>query len=125
MRTLMIENIQKFLDGLTNTSSSWMPLADSAVLITPLAENAYIKGKSAIQKFMNETIFPSYAPDDYEINRHVIDGNAVVTLWNAIYNQTQMTIQIADYFEFDSAYAITKIKPFFDSTQLLRCVGKQ
>src|SRR5437763_669831 len=80
-----IATVQAFLDGLTANSVETMPLADDVVLITPLDRDHPLRGKQAAAEFLRSRVFPKIPVRRVEVERHMIDGDHVATLWTATF----------------------------------------
>lgn len=107
---------EQFIDGLWKKDVSLLPLHVDASLYTALDPARVIVGKKAICDFLENETFPLTPPNDPhdppKIERHVVDGNVVCSMFSL---KTKDTIfHILDYFEIQDDL-IYVIRPYYQN----------
>lgn len=111
-----IEAVQAFLDGLTENSLDKMPLASNVVLTTPLDPDHPLIGKAATAEFLQRKVFPRIPVRKAEVERHLVSGDCVATLWTATFapiGGDEVVVPIFDFFRVPDGQ-IKEIRPYFD-----------
>ena len=62
-----------------------MPFAEDVVLVSPIDPDHPLVGKRAATDFLRTKVFPKIPVRKAEIERHVVDGDCVGTLWKATF----------------------------------------
>ena len=112
--------MQAFLDGLVNKDIERMPLAADLVLMSPLDPEHPLIGKAAAAEFLHTRVFPRIPVHKAEVERHVIEGECVATLWKATFmlpGNKQVVVPIFDFFRVVDS-EIKEIRPYFDPKPL-------
>lgn len=81
MKSDNINLVEMFLAGLEQKSIEIMPSADDIVLISPLRPELPYRGREAVNTFLKRQVFPSFSKLKANIERHLVDENAICTLW--------------------------------------------
>jgi|SRR5882724_1151949 len=95
--------IEDFLAGLTSNDVDKMPFADDIVLTSPIDPDHPLVGKRAAIGFLRTKVFPKIPVRKAEIERHVVDGEVVVPIF--------------DFFRIAGG-KITELRPYFDPQPL-------
>jgi hypothetical protein len=77
--------VQAFLDGLVSKDIEGMPLAADLLLTSPLDPEHPLIGKAAAAEFLHTRVFPRISVHKAEVERHVMEGECVATLWKATF----------------------------------------
>jgi len=112
--------VQAFLDGLVSKDIEGMPLAADLVLTSPLDPEHPLVGKAAAAEFLHTRVFPRIPVHKAEVERHVIEGECVATLWKATFmlpGNKQAVVPIFDFFRVVDG-EIKEIRPYFDPKPL-------
>ena len=115
-----ISAVGAFLRGLTENSVEKMPLAQDVVLKSPLDPDHPLLGKEAAVEFLKSRVFPRIPVRKAEIERHMIEGERVATLWTAtiaLPSGREVEVPIFDFFRVEGGL-IREIRPYFDPTPL-------
>jgi ketosteroid isomerase-like protein len=112
--------IDAFLKGLTTNDVEKMPFAEDIVLTSPLDPEHPLIGKGAAIQFLKTRVFPSIPVRRAEVERHIVDGDCVGTLWKATFAPTQgreVVVSIFDFFRIADG-KIKELRPYFDPKPL-------
>ena len=112
--------IDKFLAGLTSNDVEKMPLANDSVLISPIDPGHPLVGKPAVIDFLKKRVFPRIPVRKAEVERHVVDGDCVGTLWKATFAPAggrEVAVPIFDFFRIVDG-EIKELRPYFDPKPL-------
>jgi ketosteroid isomerase-like protein len=115
-----IAAVAAFLGGLTDNSVDRMPLHPDVVLQSPLDPDHPLQGKEAAVQFLENRVFPHIPVRKAEVERHVIEGDCVATLWTATFGLPggkEVDVPIFDFFRVEKGL-IKEIRPYFDPTPL-------
>jgi predicted SnoaL-like aldol condensation-catalyzing enzyme len=117
--------IENFLAALTSNNVEQMPFADDILLVSPIDPQHPLVGKQAVFDFLKTRVFPKIPVRKAEIERHVIDGDCVGTLWKATFappGGRQVVVPIFDFFRIENG-KIKELRPYFDPEPLKRAVA--
>jgi ketosteroid isomerase-like protein len=112
--------IHAFLDGLTKADVERMPLAPDIVLASPLDPEHPLTGKESVVQFLKTRVFPKIPVRDTQVERHIVDGDCVGTLWKATFaskDGTDIVVPIFDFFRIVDGH-IKELRPYFDPQPL-------
>jgi predicted SnoaL-like aldol condensation-catalyzing enzyme len=112
--------IENFLAGLTSNDIDRMPLADDILLVSPIDPQHPLVGKQAVFDFLKTRVFPKIPVCKAEVERHVVDGDCVGTLWKATFALSggrQVVVPIFDFFRIEDG-KIKELRPYFDPEPL-------
>jgi ketosteroid isomerase-like protein len=112
--------IENFLAGLTSNDIDRMPLADDILLVSPIDPQYPLVGKQAVFDFLKTRVFPKIPVCKAEVERHVVDGDCVGTLWKATFALSggrQVVVPIFDFFRIENG-KIKELRPYFDPEPL-------
>jgi predicted SnoaL-like aldol condensation-catalyzing enzyme len=112
--------IENFLAGLTSNDIDRMPLADDILLVSPIDPQHPLVGKQAVFDFLKTRVFPKIPVCKAEVERHVVDGDCVGTLWKATFALSggrQVVVPIFDFFRIENG-KIKELRPYFDPEPL-------
>lgn len=115
-----IAAVQAFLDGLTTNRVEGMPLHPDLVLKSPLDPDHPSRGRDAAVAFLEKRVFPRIPVLEARVERHVIEGNCVATLWTATFalpGDKEVDVPIFDFFRVEGGL-IKEIRPYFDPAPL-------
>lgn len=115
-----LKAIEHFLAGLTSNDFDKMPFADDIVLISPIDPEHPVVGKSAAAEFLRKRVFPRIPVRRAEVERHLVDGDCVGTLWKATFapaGATEVVVPIFDFFRIENG-KIRELRPYFDPKPL-------
>src|SRR5256885_6607111 len=118
--TKMVKAVEAFLDGLTQNSVERMPFAPDIVLKSPLDPEHPSVGRAAAFAFLTERVFPRIPIRKAEVERHIVEGDCVATLWKAtigLPTGREAVVPIFDFFRV-SGGEIKEIRPYFDPKPL-------
>src|SRR3954470_6073477 len=96
-----LKAIEDFLAGLTSNDVEKMPFADDMVLTSPIDPDHPLVGKTAAIDFLKTQVFPKIPVRKAEIERHLVDGDCVGTLWKGTFapaGQREVEVLIFDFF---------------------------
>ena len=119
-RELNIRAVEQFLSGLTKGDVDKMPFAPNVILTTPLDPTHPAIGKEAVVQFLKTELFPKIAVRGAKVERHIVEGECVATLWEATFESSKdgkAVVSIFDFFRVEDG-AITEIRPYFDPKAL-------
>jgi limonene-1,2-epoxide hydrolase len=109
--------IHAFLEGLTEDNVQKMPFASDIVLASPLDPEHPVIGRDAAIQFLKTRVFPKIPVRKADVERHIIDGDYVATLWRATFVPTngkeQIVVPIFDFFRIVDGQ-IKELRPYFD-----------
>jgi ketosteroid isomerase-like protein len=120
-----LKAIDDFLDGLTSNDVEKMPFADDIVLVSPIDPDHPLVGKRAAIDFLETKVFPKIPVRKAEVERHVIDGDCVATLWTATFEPVggrEVVVPIFDFFRIADG-KIRELRPYFDPKPLREAVA--
>ena len=120
-----LKAIDDFLDGLTSNDVEKMPFADDIVLVSPIDPDHPLVGKHAAVDFLETKVFPKIPVRKAEVERHVIDGDCVATLWKATFapaGRHEVVVPIFDFFRITDG-KIAELRPYFDPKPLKAAVA--
>ena len=112
--------IEDFLSGLTTNDVEKMPLADDILLVSPIDPDHALKGRRAVAAFLETRVFPKIPVRKAEVERHVVDGDCVGTLWTAtfaVHGGSEVKVPIFDFFRIKDG-RIKELRPYFDPKPL-------
>jgi limonene-1,2-epoxide hydrolase len=115
-----ISAVEAFLSGLTENSVEKMPLHPNVVLKSPLDPDHPLLGREAAVEFLKSRVFPRIPVRKAEVERHMIEGECVATLWKATFALSggkEVDVPIFDFFRVENGL-IKEIRPYFDPTPL-------
>jgi limonene-1,2-epoxide hydrolase len=115
-----ITAVEAFLRGLTENSVAKMPLHPNVMLQSPLDPDHPARGRAAAIEFLERRVFPRIPVRKAEVERHMIEGECVATLWKATFalaNGKEVAVPIFDFFRVENGL-IKEIRPYFDPTPL-------
>lgn len=123
-RSEMVEAVEAFLEGLTRNNVEMMPLAPDVVLKSPLDPEHPSVGHEAVSAFLANRVFPRIPVRKAEVERHIIEGDCVATLWAATFvlNGRETVVSIFDFFRVSNGL-IKEIRPYFDPKPLNTAEG--
>jgi predicted SnoaL-like aldol condensation-catalyzing enzyme len=119
-RDQKLRAVQAFLDGLVSKDVERMPLAADLMLTSPLDPEHPLIGKEAAAEFLRTRVFPRIPVHKAEVERHVVEGECVATLWNATFalpGNKRAVVPIFDFFRIVDG-EIKEIRPYFDPKPL-------
>ena len=115
-----IRAVEAFLSGLTKKDVDIMPFAPNVILATPLDPTHPAVGKEAVVRFLKTQLFPKITVRGAKVERHIVEGECVATLWEATFESSRddkVVLPIFDFFRVEDG-AITQIRPHFDPKAL-------
>ena len=114
-----IAAVEAFLTGLTRNSVEAMPFADDILLTSPLDPAHPAHGRQEVVAFLPNQVFPNVPVAAAKIERHIVEGDAVATLWEATFRLKDRTVivPIFDFFRVTGGL-IHEIRPYFDPKPL-------
>ena len=115
-----ISAVEAFLGGLTDNSVDRMPLHPDVVLTSPLDPDHPLRGRDAAVAFLERQVFPRIPVRKAEVERHMIEGDCVATLWKATFalpGGKEVDVPIFDFFRVEKGL-IKEIRPYFDPAPL-------
>ena len=115
-----LQAVKAFLAGLTSNDVNKMPFADDVLLANPLDPDHPLKGKTAAIQFLETQVFPIIPVHKAEVERHLIDGECVATLWKATFAPAgagEVVVPIFDFFRIVNG-SIRELRPYFDPKPL-------
>jgi ketosteroid isomerase-like protein len=115
-----ISAVEAFLGGLTDNSVDRMPLHPDVVLKSPLDPDHPLRGREAAVAFLERQVFPRIPVRKAEVERHMIEGDCVATLWKATFalpGGKEVDVPIFDFFRVEKGL-IKEIRPYFDPAPL-------
>jgi ketosteroid isomerase-like protein len=114
-----IRAAEAFLEGLTRNSVAAMPLAPGVVLTSPLDPDHPAVGKEAVVAFLNQRVFPRVPVRQAKVERHIVEGDGVATLWTATIHlrSGDVSVRIFDFFRVRDGL-IEEVRPYFDPKPL-------
>ncbi|MEN3380231.1 MAG: glyoxylase family protein [Hyphomicrobiales bacterium] len=118
--------IDAFLAGLTSNDVDKMPFADDILLASPLDPDHPLKGKAAAIHFLKTRVFPTIPVRKAEVERHIVEGDCVATLWKATFAPSrdgEVVIPIFDFFRIADG-KIKELRPYFDPKPLIEAARK-
>lgn len=113
-----IEIVERFIDGLAKKNTTQMPLAENVHLISPLTPEKPYNSKKEMVQFLEEKAFPKLPIIGATIEKHIVDGDVVCTLWR-LHLEGGTEIPIFDYFLVKDDH-IEVVRPYFDPRPLLK-----
>jgi ketosteroid isomerase-like protein len=119
-RAEKLRAVEAFLQGLTRNNTRMMPFAPDVVLKSPLDPEHPAVGREAAVAFLEDRVFPRIPVRKAEVERHIVEGDCVATLWNAtiaLRNGSEVVIPIFDFFHVKDG-TIKEIRPYFDPKPL-------
>lgn len=119
-RADMISAVEAFLEGLTHNNIDMMPLAPDVVLKSPLDPEHPSIGREAAFDFLTSRVFPRIPVRKAEVERHVVEGDSVATLWVATFSMSgrDVVVPIFDFFRVNNDGLISEVRPYFDPKPL-------
>src|SRR5215216_2466556 len=96
-----VQAVHAFLDGLTEENVEKMPFAPDIVLTSPLDPEHPLVGREAAIRFLQTRVFPKIPVRKTEVERHLVDGDCVATLWKATFASKggkEVVVPIFDFF---------------------------
>jgi predicted SnoaL-like aldol condensation-catalyzing enzyme len=114
-----IAAVEAFLTGLTRNSVEAMPFADDILLTSPLAPEHPARGRKEVVDFLENQVFPNVPVAAAKVERHIVEGDAVATLWQATFRLEgrMIVVPIFDFFRVTNGL-IHEIRPYFDPKPL-------
>jgi ketosteroid isomerase-like protein len=115
-----LQAIHAFLEGLTEHNVDKMPFAPDVVLASPLDPEHPLIGKEAAVQFLKNRVFPNIPVCKAEVERHIVDGDCVGTLWKATFapkRGKEIVVPIFDFFRIVDG-RIKELRPYFDPKPL-------
>jgi ketosteroid isomerase-like protein len=112
--------IESFLNGLTSNDVERMPFSDDILLVSPIDPKHPLVGKQAVFDFLKTRVFPKIPVRKAEVERHVVEGDCVGTLWKATFalaGGRQVVVPIFDFFRIENG-KIRELRPYFDPAPL-------
>ena len=94
-----------------------MPFAEDVVLVSPIDPDHPLVGKRAATDFLRTKVFPKIPVRKAEIERHVVDGDCVGTLWKATFapaGGAEIVVPIFNFFRIVKG-EIKELRPAFRS----------
>jgi predicted SnoaL-like aldol condensation-catalyzing enzyme len=113
--------IHAFLEGLTEDDVEKMPFAPDIILASPLDPEHPLIGKEAAIAFLKNRVFPRIPVRKAEVERHIVDGDCVGTLWKATFapkGGKEIVVPIFDFFRIVDG-RIKELRPYFDPKPLI------
>jgi len=120
MRDERIRAIEAFLEGLTQKDTGKMPFAADIVLTSPLDPDHPLIGREAATTWLKERVFPRIPVTKAEVDRHIVEGDYVATLWKASFSPAggrNVVVPIFDFFRIVDG-KIKELRPYFDPKPL-------
>jgi ketosteroid isomerase-like protein len=118
--------VDAFLAGLTTDDVGKMPFADDVLLASPLDPDHPLRGKAAAIEFLKTRVFPVVPVRTAEVERHLVDGEYVATLWTATITPAsggELVVPIFDFFRIVDGQ-IKELRPYFDPQPLQAAIRK-
>jgi limonene-1,2-epoxide hydrolase len=115
-----LRTIHAFLKGLTKDDVDQMPFAPDIVLASPLDPEHPMVGRDAAIRFLKTRVFPSIPVRKAEIERHIVEGEYIGTLWKATFAPAsggEVVVPIFDFFRIVDG-EIKELRPYFDPKPL-------
>jgi limonene-1,2-epoxide hydrolase len=114
-----IAAVEAFLTGLTKNSVNAMPFADDILLTSPLDPAHPAHGRHAVVAFLENQVFPKVPVASAKVERHIVEGDTVATLWTATFRlpDRDVVVPIFDFFRVTEGL-IHEIRPYFDPQPL-------
>jgi limonene-1,2-epoxide hydrolase len=114
-----IAAVEAFITGLTKNRVEAMPFADDILLTSPLDPAHPAHGREAVVAFLENQVFPKLPIASARIERHIVEGDTVGTLWAATFRlpDRDVVVPIFDFFRV-SGGEIHEIRPYFDPQPL-------
>jgi limonene-1,2-epoxide hydrolase len=114
-----IAAVEAFLTGLTHNDVRAMPFADDILLTSPLDPSHPARGRDAVIAFLQKEVFPKVPVASAKVEKHIVEGDAVATLWEATFRlgQGEIVVPIFDFFRVTGGL-IHEIRPYFDPKPL-------
>ena len=114
-----IAAVEAFIMGLTRNDVRAMPFADDILLTSPLDPGHPARGRDAVIAFLQKEVFPKVPVASAKIERHIVEGDAVATLWEATFHldKGEIVVPIFDFFRVTGGL-IHEIRPYFDPKPL-------
>ena len=112
--------IYAFLKGLTEDDVDQMPFAPDIVLASPLDPDHPLIGRDAAIQFLKTRVFPSIPVRKADVERHIVDGEYIGTLWKATFappGGSEVVVPIFDFFRIVNG-EIRELRPYFDPKPL-------
>lgn len=111
--------VEAFLNGLTRNSVDLMPFAPHVILKSPLDPLHPSIGEDAVRAFLTTRVFPEIPVQRADVERHIVEGDYVATLWTALFNLQgrEVSVPIFDLFRV-SGGLIHEVRPYFDPAPL-------
>lgn len=119
-RDMSIQAVEAFLSGLVESDVERMPFAPDVVLASPLDPGHPAVGKEAVVQFLETRVFPRIPVHDAQVERHIVEGEYVVTLWKAMFKSPEngdVFVRICDFFRVVDGL-IKEVRPYFDPQAL-------
>ena len=119
-RQVNVQACEAFISGLVDSDVANMPFAPDVVLASPLDPAHPAVGKDAVVQFLKSRVFPKIPVHRARVERHIVEGEYVATLWTATFKSTEghnVDVPIFDFFRV-SGGLIKEIRPYFDPNQL-------
>jgi ketosteroid isomerase-like protein len=115
-----VQAVEAFLEGLTLNNIDMMPFAADVVIKSPLDPEHPSVGREAAFTFLTERVFPRIPVRKAEVERHLIEGDCVATLWKATFalpGGKEAVVPIFDFFRVIDG-KIKEVRPYFDPKPL-------
>jgi limonene-1,2-epoxide hydrolase len=114
-----IAAVEAFLAGLTRNDVRAMPFADDVLLTSPLDPGNPARGRDQVIAFLQNEVFPKVPVASAKVERHIVEGDAVATLWEATFHLDgkAVVVPIFDFFRVTGGL-IHEIRPYFDPKPL-------
>jgi len=112
--------IDAFLKGLTEDDVDRMPFARDVILASPLDPEHPLIGRDAAVQFLKTRVFPNIPVRKAEVERHIVDGEHIGTLWKATFvppGGDEIVVPIFDFFRIVNG-EIKELRPYFDPKPL-------
>jgi limonene-1,2-epoxide hydrolase len=114
-----IAAVEAFLTGLTKNDVRAMPFAGDILLTSPLDPEHPAHGRKEVVAFLEKEIFPKVPVASAKVERHIVEGDTVATLWEATFHRDghDVVVPIFDFFRVTGGQ-IHEIRPYFDPKPL-------
>jgi limonene-1,2-epoxide hydrolase len=123
-KTTKVRTVEAFLEGLTRNDIDMMPFASDVVLASPLDPEHPARGKANVVAFLKTRVFPKVPVHSAKVERHIVEGDNVATLWEATFKLSgrDVVVPIFDFFRVSDGL-IHEVRPYFDPKPLKDAAG--
>ncbi len=115
-----IRAVEAFLSGLVENDVDKMPFAPEVILASPLDPDHPAVGREAVLHFLETRVFPRIPVHAAKVERHIVEGECVATLWEATFKSPKsgdVSVRIFDFFRVVDGL-IKEVRPYFDPKAL-------